>query len=151
VARDLGDYPTVIEAADALLASSTLGTEDKNEAIFSRALALANTGKTSEARKLWKSISDNTDDLYGTKSAYYYAESLYNAKEYDSARKSVEAFINSGTPHSYWLARGFILLSDIYRAKDKTFEAREYLEALRENYPGNETDIFMMIDSRLNK
>jgi TolA-binding protein len=151
VARDLGDYPTVIEAADALLASSTLGSEDKNEAIFSRALALDNTGKTTEARKLWSSIADNTDDLYGAKSAYYYAESLYNAKEYDTARKSVEAFVNSGTPHSYWLARGFILLSDIYKAKGKTFEAREYLEALRENYPGNETDIFMMIDSRLNK
>jgi TolA-binding protein len=151
VARDLGDYSTVIEAADALLASSTLGSEDKNEATFSRALALDNTGKTAEARKLWKSIADNTDDLYGAKSAYYYSESLYNAKDYTNAQKSVETFINSGTPHSYWLARGFILLSDIYTAKGQSFEAREYLEALRENYPGKESDIFMMIDSRLNK
>ena len=42
-------------------------------------------------------------------------------------------------------------MSDIYSAQGKDFEAREYLEALRENYPGGETDIFMMIDARLNK
>ena len=29
------------------------------------------------------------------------------------------------------------------------FEADEYLRALRENYPGTETDIFNDIDSRL--
>ncbi|MBP2691920.1 MAG: hypothetical protein J6B44_08890, partial [Muribaculaceae bacterium] len=67
----------------------------------------------------------------------------------DKAKDTVEKLTASGTPHSYWLARGFILLSDIYASQGKQFEAREYLNALRENYPGNESDIFMMIDSRL--
>ncbi len=49
------------------------------------------------------------------------------------------------------ISRAFILLSDIYAADGKTFEAREYLNSLRENYPGNETDIFQMIDTRLSK
>ena len=42
-------------------------------------------------------------------------------------------------------------MSDIYAADGKDFEAREYLNALRENYPGKESDIFMMIDNRLKK
>lgn len=150
-ARDLGDYQSVITAADALLASSTIGSEDKNEAVFSKALALAQTSRSADARELWESISAQTDDLYGTKSAYYLAQNYFDEGMIDKAKTTVEALTESGTPHSYWLARGFILLSDIYASQGKDFEAREYLNALRENYPGNESDIFMMIDSRLNK
>ena len=61
----------------------------------------------------------------------------------------MNALIDSATPHTYWLARAFILLSDIYVAQGKTYEAREYLRSLRDNYPGSETDIFQMIDQHL--
>ena len=148
-ARDLGNYDAVATAADALLASSTLGSEDKNEAIFSKALALSQTGHAEEARELWNGIAGMTDDLYGAKSAYFMAQNYFDSGMTDKAKTAVESLTASGTPHSYWLARGFILLSDIYASQDKKFEAHEYLNALRENYPGSESDIFMMIDSRL--
>ncbi len=151
VARDLSDYPRVLAAADALLASSTLGSEERNEAIFSRALALDLTGKTAEARSEWGKLAGNTDDLYGAKSAFYLAESFYDGGDRLKARKQVETLIDSATPHTYWLARAFILLSDIYAADGKIFEAREYLNSLRDNYPGSKTDIFQMIDTRLSK
>ncbi len=151
VARDLGDQQRVMEAADALLASSTLGSEERTEARFSRALALDLTGKGEDARMIWKELASNTDDLYGAKSAYYLAQSYFDDKQTAEAHKQADALIDSATPHTYWLARGFILLSDIYAAEGKTFEAREYLKSLKENYPGSETDIFQMIESRLAK
>ena len=58
-------------------------------------------------------------------------------------------FIDANTPHQYWLARGYILLSDILRKQGSDFEADEYLKSLKENYPGDEADIFQMIDQRL--
>ncbi len=67
------------------------------------------------------------------------------------SREAVERLVNANPPHIYWLARGFILLSDINRNEGNTFEADEYLKSLRENYPGTEPDIFLMIDQRLNK
>ena len=149
VARDLNDHERVIAAADALLASSTLGSEDRTEAQFSRALALDQTGDTKAAREAWTQLAENTDDLYGAKSSYYLAQSLMDSGETESARREVEKLIDSGTPHTYWLARGFILLSDIFAKQGKNFEAREYLNSLRENYPGNESDIFQMIEQRL--
>lgn len=148
-ARDLGNYEEVAAAADALLASSTIGSEDKNEAVFSKALALSKTGRAAEARDQWQTIAGMTDDLYGAKSAFFMAQSYFDDGMADKARTTVEDLTASGTPHSYWLARGFILLSDVYASQGKDFEAREYLNALRENYPGTESDIFMMIDSRL--
>lgn len=151
VARDMGNAPLMLGAADALLASSTTGSEVRNEATFTRGLAQSLGGHTADARATWRKIAGETDDLYGVKSAIYLAQSLYDGRDYDSASDVVGAVIDSATPHTYWLARAFILLSDIYSAQGKTYEAREYLRSLRDNYPGNETDIMQMIDSRLNK
>ncbi|MDE6467433.1 MAG: hypothetical protein K2L28_00880, partial [Muribaculaceae bacterium] len=68
-----------------------------------------------------------------------------NKRALDVAQK----FVKSGSPQRYWVARSFILISDILEAQGKKFEAKEYLEALRDNYPGTEPDIFMMIETRL--
>lgn len=149
VAIDLGEYQRALDAADALLSSSTLGTENRSEVIFCRGIALDRLGRSSEAIKQWSEIADDTDDLFGAKSAYYKAQSLKDSGRLDEAEKQVNALIDSATPHTYWLARAFILLSDIYSARGKSFEAREYLRSLRQNYPGSEIDIFEMIDSRL--
>lgn len=151
VARDMGDAERMLAMADALLASSTAGTGIRNEATFSRGLALSLGGRAAEARDTWASIAAETGDLHGVKSAIYLAQSYYDAADYDRAHDTVEAVIDSATPHTYWLARGFILLSDIYAARGKAYEAREYLRSLRDNYPGNETDIMQMIDSRLTR
>jgi len=41
------------------------------------------------------------------------------------------------------------VLSDILRAQGNDFEADAYLKSLKSNYPGEEADIFTMIDERL--
>lgn len=146
---DLGRWNDAIQAADLLLSSSTIGSEEKLEALFCKGLGLENSGKGAEARKVWGSASDDTDNLYGAKSAFFLAQSYFDAKDLKNAKAAAEELTASRTPHSYWLARGFILLSDIYRAKGQKFEADSYLEALRDNYPGSESDIFRMIDERL--
>ncbi len=149
VARELNDDAQIIAAADAILASSTVGSEDKNEAIFSRALAMSHQGKTAEARSQWAAIASETDDISGIKSAYYLAESLFDDGLTSEAEKKASSITASDSPHTYWIARAFILLSDIYAKQGNEFKAQQYLKALRENYPGTESDIFMMIDQRL--
>jgi TolA-binding protein len=151
VARDLGKADDLLAAADAVLASSTLGSEDKTEAQFSRGIAQQLKGNTSAAITTWTPLATLTDDLYGAKSAVYLSQALLDKGNTSEAAKVAEKFINSGTPHTYWLGRGFIVLSDVYRKQGKTYEADEYLKALRENYPGTEADIFSMIDERLKK
>ncbi len=149
VSRDLGLDSDVIDAADKLLGSSTIGADQRSEAVFSRALAMRNVGRVAEAEEAWSQLASDTGDLFGAKSAFYLADHYFVNGELGKARNVVDALIDSNTPHNYWLARGFILLSDIYRAEGSTFEADEYLKSLRENYPGSEPDIFNMIDQRL--
>ena len=56
--------------------------------------------------------------------------------------------MQQGTPHSYWLARSIILLSDILVREDNAFQAEAYLKSLKANYKASD-DIQTMIDARL--
>jgi hypothetical protein len=64
------------------------------------------------------------------------------------SESNIMSFIKEGTTHTYWLARSFILLSDIYTADGKDIEARQYLLSLKQNYSGKD-DIANMISARL--
>ena len=149
VARDLADNPKVIEMSETLLSTSATGDADRPEIEFTLARARDLSGDTSAARAIWKSLAANTDELYGAKSAVALGQSYFDSGDMEQARATADALIDSATPHTYWLARAFILLSDVYTATGQTFEAREYLLSLKDNYPGTETDIFQMINTRL--
>lgn len=148
VAYELGKYDVVIEKSNELL-SAQIDADVKSEVMFDKAVALNNTGNAQEAISIWSSLDDNAEDIYGAMSAVELSQYYCENNELKDARSVVEEFINSSTPHQYWLARGYIILSDINRKEGKTFEANEYLRTLRDNYPGGDADIFKMIDERL--
>ena len=148
-AIELHQWTNALEAADKLSATSTGGGDNVREVAFCRALALERTDKFNEAEPIWSNLAKDHADLYGAKSAVYLGEALLHHNRLSDARKVADNFINANPPHQYWLARGFILLSDILRKQGHDFEANEYLKSLKENYPGKESDIFEMIDTRL--
>jgi TolA-binding protein len=150
-ARDMGRSELVISTANEILASSAGADSDIPEVKYAQACAYADSGKESQAKKLWTELARTPSNLYGTRAAYSLADYQYQAKQYTTAEKTINTLIDANPPHQYWLARAFILLSDILRAQGSTFEADEYLKSLRDNYPGSDADIFQMIDQRLSK
>lgn len=148
-ARDMGQMQLAGEMADAI-ATSSAGAEAVAEANFTKALALDADGNAEAAIAMWLDLAKDSSTLFGAKSAFEAARALHENGKHDRALKVAQDFVQSGSAQRYWVARGFILISDIYAAKGKEFEAKEYLNALKDNYPGSEADIFMMIDSRLN-
>lgn len=149
IMRTAADSGRVIAAADALLASTAIGAELRAEAEYFKANALYDEGRGADAVAAWSKLAGNTDSEIGAGSSYRLAQYYFDSGDITRAKTQVGDLINSGTSQSYWLARGFILLSDIYAAEGKNFEAREYLKSLSENYPGTEEDIFQMINERL--
>ena len=59
-------------------------------------------------------------------------------------------YIEVSTPHTYWLARSFVLLADVYMKLGRNLDAKQYLLSLKQNYQADD-DIAGMIESRLNK
>lgn len=139
-----------IHAATALLAEAKLSPELENEALYYRAKAYLNQKSEKAAMADLQTLAKDTRNLYGAEAKYLVAQQLYNAGQYAEAEQELLNFIDQSTPHAYWLARGFILLSDVYMAMDKNLDARQYLLSLQQNYQGND-DIESMIESRLKK
>ncbi len=149
-ASDLGKNAQVVAVADKILSTTATNTPSDLAGVkFMRAMANDRLGNHDKAYADWEELATNLTDVNGAKSAYYMGQSLLDRGKTDRALVIAESLTSSDTPHSYWLARGFILYSDILRKQGKTFEADEYLKSLRSNYPGAEADIFQMIDSRL--
>ena len=96
-------------------------------------------------------IANDTRSVYGAEAQFLLAQSYYNWKSYDKAETQVKEFMQKTTPHQYWLARALIVLSDTYFAKGDKFQARQYIESLKANYKGDESDIQQMIKERLNR
>ena len=146
----LKDDIEVIQAATALLAEAKLTPELQNEALYYRAKAYLNQKAVKKAADDLKLLAKDTRTLYGAEAKYLSAQLMYNAGEYAAAEKEILNFIDQSTPHAYWLARSFILLSDVYVSMDKKLDARQYLLSLQQNYHADD-DIERMIQERLEK
>ena len=140
----------VVDAATRLLAESNLTPELKNEALYDRAKAWLAQNDADKAVPDLEQLATDTRTLQGAEAKYRLAQLLYDKGDYAAAEKEVLDFIEQSTPHAYWLARSFVLLSDVYVAMDKKLDARQYLLSLQQNYQEAD-DIQQMIDERLEK
>ena len=113
-----------IEAATLLLQETRLTPELSNEAHYYRAKAYQNQKQTAEAMGDWRALAKDTRNLYGAEAKYQVANQLFLWGHYDAAEKELLDYIDQSTPHIYWLARGFVLLSDVYMAKGQNEDAR---------------------------
>jgi TolA-binding protein len=146
-AGQISEYDAVLLYADKAL-QTQLSADQQTEVKYWKAQALLETGKRDEARPLFEDLSKDTRSRYGAESDYLLSQLLFDSGDKEGAEKVIMDFIQEGTPHMYWLARSFILLSDIYKSQGKDVEARQYLLSLKSNYT-EEDDIADMIAKRL--
>ena len=141
------EHEAVIMYADKAL-QTQLSQEQRTEVTYRKAKALLSQNQGNKARPILEELSKDTRSQYGAESDYLLSQLLYDSGDKEGAEKVIMAFIKEGTPHMYWLARSFILLSDIYKSQGKDVEARQYLLSLKSNYSEND-DIADMIAARL--
>lgn len=147
--KSLQRWSELVSTADVLLQAPGLNADEMDQVKLNRAIANAKLGNTRTAESALKSLAKSMNTETGAQAAYELATLQFTAANYRAAEKSVNALLDSGSPQAYWIAKSYILLSDIYRKQGKKVEAREYLESLKSNYPGKEKEIFNEIDSRL--
>ena len=147
-AAKLNDAIEVINQANTLLEGSKLSPEVEAEARYLRAKAYLSENAADKANADLQLLATDTRTIQGAEAKYLLAQQLYDQGSYAQAEKELVDFIDQSTPHAYWLARGFVLLSDVYAKTDKKLEAREYLLSLQQNYQADD-DIQEMINSRL--
>ena len=95
-----------------------------------------------------KALGTDISFAEGAEAKYLYAQYLFDTDKDTESEAVIMEFIEQGTPAQYWLARCFVLLSDIYIARQDDFMAKQYLLSLQENYT-TQDDIQEMITQRL--
>ncbi|MGM9759239.1 MAG: tetratricopeptide repeat protein [Parabacteroides sp.] len=149
-ALQTGQQQEALIAANELLKLSKLSPEVEAEARYVRAKANLEMKQTKEAVADLKVLSKDTRTAQGAEAKYLLAQYYYDQKDDKNALSVLEDFAKNGTPHQYWLARGFILWADIYIRQGDDVQARVYLNSLQNNYKGDD-DIARMIENRLAK
>jgi TolA-binding protein len=144
-----GDHSQTIQAANDLLDDVKATPESQNEALYYRAKAHAASGQTQAAMNDWTRLAEDTRHAYGAEAKFRLAEAYYNGNQKQEAEAVLLNYMEVSTPHTYWLARAFVLLADIYHDWGRDLDARQYLQSLQQNYT-TQDDIQGMITSRLN-
>ena len=149
-AEQTGQLAEAVQAATELLKETKLSPEVVREAHYVRAKAYTSLNQEAKALADWKELSKDTRTAQGAEAKYRLAQLYYDQKKDSEATKVLEDFAKNGTPHQYWLARGFILWADIFIRQGDEGQARVYLNSLQNNYQGD-AEINAMIEDRLAK
>ena len=147
-AQALGKLDIITAETAAVIANSKLAPETANELRYYRAKSYLTQKKNETAVDDLKKLSNDTRNVYGAEAKYLLGQFYYDTRQYDKAEQEVLDYISVSTPHSYWLARSFVLLADVYMKKEKNIEAKQYLLSLKQSYQAND-DIAGMIATRL--
>ena len=142
------DHEAVVTVATQIIQNGKSSPNLVAEALLYRAESYIALGNSPNGIKDLQNLSQDTKTIYGAQANVRLAQYAYDTSQYQAAEQILQQFIDSGTTHQYWLARAFILLSDVYMKTDRQVEAREYLLSLKSNYSENE-EINEMIKERL--
>lgn len=149
IVRTATDPDVVIEYAAKARNAGGVASDIAEEMSLYEANALMKKGQTTKALELLTTLAENPASEAGAKAAVTLGKYYIDNKRYSDAEKAMVNFTETGTPHQFQLAQGFIILADAYHSLGKTYLAKEYLQSLKQNYPGNEPEITNAIAQRL--
>jgi TolA-binding protein len=148
-ASEAGDAKKTIAAAAKISAASGVPDELQREATFLNARANYSLNNFDEALKDFRKVATEVTSEKGAESKYMVAEILYRNGQAAESEKVVQEFINQNTPHQYWMARIFLLLSDLSLKKGDTLQARATLQSLKDYYSVDDDGIIDEVKGKL--
>ncbi len=149
-ASNLKRNEDVITSANKVLLTEKLPLEIERETRFNLALSLMQMNKEEEAFNEFAKVATDLKTKEGAEAKYHMAEIQLQLGNLEKAESEVFSFSEKNTPHSYWLAKSFILLSDIYSKKNDFFQAKATLQSVIDGYSKTDDGIIDEATAKLN-
>jgi TolA-binding protein len=130
----LKNYAAAVEAAKKVLENKDLSAENIREAQFIMAQSLLEAKDLNNALAEYRKVAREVSSMEGAEAKYHIIDILIQQNKMKEAEDEIFDFVATNTPHQYWMAKSFILLSDIYVAKDDDFQAIHTLNSVIEGY-----------------
>lgn len=138
-AYNLKDYDNVIIASVDVIENEKTNEEQNREAYYKMAKAYYAKNNKVRALSLFENLSKEVISYEGAESKYVVAEINFSMNRDSIAEELIYEFAQSNSPHTYWLAKSYILLAKIYHKKEDNFSAKHALQTVLNSYE-NETD-----------
>jgi len=134
----LQKYDTAIFVSEKLLGQEKIQDNLSNEANLTIGLASLATNNLTLAKEQFMSVSKNSLNETGAQAKYNLAYILYLQENYPEAEKTVFELTEKFSSFDYWVAKGYILLSDVYVKMNNRFQAKQTLQSIIDNYEGED-------------
>ena len=134
----LGHFREAMEAAKKLLGRDKLTNEQILDAHYILAQSALATDSIAMAKKEFSKTIELSDGEKGAEAKYLLAAIQFTRKDYNGVENMIFELANEFPAYEYWKAKGFIMLADIYAINGNTFQAKQTLQSIIDNYSGND-------------
>jgi TolA-binding protein len=132
----LGKWAGAITSATMMLASEKVDDRRINKAHYIIAKSYMAMDNLENARLEFGITANLSEDERGAEAKYMVAYIDYHMGKYTEAENGIFELSERFASYDQWVAKGFLLLSDVYLATGNVFQARETLKSIIENYRG---------------
>ena len=132
----LKKYKETIETASRLISTEKVSNELLQEAHLKMAKSYLSIDSLTLAQKEFRSTLAIMNSEAAAEAKFNLAYIEYLIGRYNESEKIIFELINQVPSYDYWIANGFILLSDVYVKTGNIFQAKKTLESVKDNYEG---------------
>ncbi len=133
-----GDYNDARKQAAELLKTENVTEDQIVYAHYVLARSALELRQPAEAEKEFRIVDRLSSSELGAEAKYEVALNVYRQNKLDEAENIIYEMPAQYPGYDYWIAKSFILLADIYVARDNIFQAEQTLQSVIENYPGDD-------------
>lgn len=137
----LAKYEDANNDAIAILKEGKLSDELYREAHYIIGKSAYIQNKLDQALDEFMLIAKNCNSIEEAEAKYLIIDIYFKQNKFDAAEKEVNDFVKKNTPHHFYLAKSFLILSDIYVAKNDNFQAKATLQSIIDNYKNTDDGI----------
>lgn len=147
-----GGDPAKIEAMAAdVAAHPDAGATALRESKYALAEQLREAGDRAAAMKLYRELASDVRTKEGSAAGYRVIEEQFLAGDMDGCEKAVFAYADKEPVSSYWLAKAYILLGDVYVRRGDNFQARATYQSVADGYSPADDGIVDEAKKRIEK
>jgi len=137
----LKEYPKAITSAMKVLTISDESEALEREVHYIIGKSFFETNDMEGAYAEFMLIADQAKSKEGAEANYRMIQIEYQKKNYEKAIKLINTFKLSNSPHQLWVAKSFMIWSDIFVTKEDYFMAKATLESIIKYYPNQDDGI----------
>ncbi|MEZ4926969.1 MAG: tetratricopeptide repeat protein [Saprospiraceae bacterium] len=141
----------VSEYAQKINASRLSSQENLAQANFYSGKMAYDKGDYARAYPALQSVTENTTTAIMAEAYHYMAQILYRQKKYTEADELISDANKASAGYDNWIAYNLILLSDVYADQGDKNSALAALEAILENYNGDDKNVIPLARQKHDK